>query len=157
MLLVYRRFRTTFNENAFERADMTDQQSPSTDFPYDTRLNVLFPPLEKIELDTLVDSVRHPWYNQTLCRVNDSVIRVGVVKGEYHWHKHDEDDEFFFVVDGRFLIDLEPTATGEPGKVVELKPREGFTVPKGVVHRTRAPERSVILMVETASIVPTGD
>jgi mannose-6-phosphate isomerase-like protein (cupin superfamily) len=136
---------------------MTDQQSPSTEFPYDTHLNVLFPPLEKIELDTLVESVRHPWYNQTLCRVNDSVIRLGVLKGEYHWHKHDADDEFFFVLQGRFLIDLEPTTTGEPGRVVELKPREGFTVPKGVVHRTRAPERSVILMVETSAIVPTGD
>jgi mannose-6-phosphate isomerase-like protein (cupin superfamily) len=79
------------------------------------------------------------------------------MQGEYHWHKHDNDDEFFFVLDGRFLIDLEPSASGEPGKVVELRPREGFTVPKGVVHRTRAPERSVILMVETASIVPTGD
>ncbi len=82
---------------------------------------------------------------------------MGVVQGEYHWHKHDDDDEFFLCLDGRFLIDLEPSEDGEPGKVVELKPREGFTVPKGVVHRTRAPERSVILMVETAAIVPTGD
>ena len=61
------------------------------------------------------------------------------------------------LVDGRFLIDLEPEADGvTPGRIVELRPREGFVVPKGVVHRTRAPERSVILMVETASIVPTG-
>jgi mannose-6-phosphate isomerase-like protein (cupin superfamily) len=79
------------------------------------------------------------------------------MQGEYHWHHHDNDDEFFYVVDGRFLIDLEPEADGvTPGRVVELRPREGFVIPKGVVHRTRAPERSVILMVETASIVPTG-
>jgi mannose-6-phosphate isomerase-like protein (cupin superfamily) len=126
-------------------------------FPYDTRLDVLFPSLEKIALDPLIAAVRHPWYNQTLARVNGSVVRLAVIQGEYHWHRHDADDEFFYVVEGRFLIDLEPTADGvTPGRVVELQPREGFVVPKGVVHRTRAPERSVILMIETASIVPTG-
>jgi mannose-6-phosphate isomerase-like protein (cupin superfamily) len=79
------------------------------------------------------------------------------MQGEYHWHHHDADDEFFFVLSGRFLIDLEPAEDGvTPGRVIELTPRQGFTVPKGVVHRTRAPERSVILMVETAAIVPTG-
>ena len=127
-------------------------------FPYATHLDVKFRALEKVELDPLVEAVRDQWYNQTLARVNDSVVRLGVMQGEYHWHKHDEDDEFFYVVDGRFLIDLEPEDDGEtPGRVVELRPREGFVVPKGVVHRTRAPERSVILMVETAAIVPTGD
>jgi mannose-6-phosphate isomerase-like protein (cupin superfamily) len=126
-------------------------------FPYATYLNVLFPSLEKIALDPLIAAVRHPWYNQTLARVNDSVVRLAVIQGEYHWHRHDADDEFFYVVEGRFLIDLEPAADGvTPGRVVELRPREGFVVPKGVVHRTRAPERTVILMVETASIVPTG-
>jgi mannose-6-phosphate isomerase-like protein (cupin superfamily) len=100
---------------------------------------------------SLVTGVRHPWYNQTLCRVNDSVIRLGVFQpGEYHWHKHDQDDEFFFVLEGRFIIDLE-------SRSIELEPRQGFVVPKGVVHRTRAPERAVILMAETAAIVPTGD
>jgi len=80
------------------------------------------------------------------------------MQGQYHWHKHDADDEFFYVIEGRFLIDLEPGGDGHtPGRVVELLPRQGFVVPKGVVHRTRAPERSVILMVETAAIVPTGD
>ena len=73
------------------------------------------------------------------------------------WHEHTEDDEFFFVLEGRFLIDLEPQADGlTPGRVVALGPREGFVVPKGVRHRTRVPERAVILMVETAGIVPTG-
>ena len=131
--------------------------SDSPQFPYATHLNVLFSALEKIQLDPLVASVRDPWYNQTLARVNDSVVRLGVMEGSYHWHKHDADDEFFYVIAGRFLIDLEPGSDGEtPGRVVELMPREGFVVPKGVVHRTRAPERSVILMVETAAIVPTG-
>jgi mannose-6-phosphate isomerase-like protein (cupin superfamily) len=126
-------------------------------FPYATHLNVLFPALERIDLDSLVEAVRDDWHNQTLTRVNDSVVRLGVMTGEYHWHHHEAEDEFFFVLSGRFLIDLEPEADGAtPGRVVELGPRQGFTVPKGVVHRTRAPERSVILMVETAAIVPTG-
>jgi mannose-6-phosphate isomerase-like protein (cupin superfamily) len=119
-------------------------------FPYDTRLDVLRGPLEVIDVSALAATVTHPWFNQTLCKVNDSVVRVGIVKGEYHWHKHDEDDEFFWVVEGQLLVDLE-------GKTVALKPGQGYVVPKGVVHRTRAPERTVILMVENAGIVPTGD
>jgi mannose-6-phosphate isomerase-like protein (cupin superfamily) len=129
----------------------------SSPYPYATHLNVLFGALEKIELDPLVSVVRDQWYNQTLARVNDSVVRLGVMQGDYHWHQHDSDDEFFYVVEGRFLIDLDPAADGTtPGRVIELTPRQGFVVPKGVIHRTRAPERSVILMIETAAIVPTG-
>ena len=130
---------------------------PSPDNRYATHLNVLFPPLAKIELDPLIAAVRDDWYNQTLVRVNESVVRLGVMQGEYHWHEHAADDELFFVLEGRFLIDLEPRADGvTPGRVVTLLPREAFVVPKGVRHRTRAPERSVVLMVETAGIVPTG-
>ena len=120
------------------------------DFPYQTILDVRYPPLEVVDVPALVGAVDHPWYNQTLCRVNDAVVRLGVMQGEYHWHKHDNDDEFFFVLDGVFCIDLED-------RVVELQPRQGFVVPRGVVHRTRAPQRAVILMVETSAIVPTGD
>ena len=121
-----------------------------TQFPYDTRLNVLHKPLELIDEKALSDAAPHKWYNQTLCQVNASVVRIGVIEGEYHWHKHDNDDEFFYVVEGKLLIDLEDRS-------VELTPRQGFVVPKGVVHRTRAPQRTVILMFENAGIIPTGD
>jgi mannose-6-phosphate isomerase-like protein (cupin superfamily) len=120
------------------------------DYPYSTHLNIHYPPLAVVDVPALVAATTHPWYNQTLCRVNDSVVRLGVVQGEYHWHKHDEEDEFFYVVEGRLLIDLEE-------RTVELLPQQGFVVPKGIVHRTRAPERTVMLMVEGAGIVPTGD
>jgi len=119
-------------------------------YPYATYLDVRFPPLSLVDVGKLVDACTERWYNQTLCKVNDSVVRLGVMQGEYHWHKHDNDDEFFFVLEGRFIIDLE-------GKSIDLGPQQGFVVPKGVVHRTRAPERAVILMVETAAIIPTGD
>jgi mannose-6-phosphate isomerase-like protein (cupin superfamily) len=120
------------------------------EFPYETFLNVLFEPLQIVDVASLTAKRSSGWYNQTLCRVNESVVRLGVMQGEYHWHKHDNDDEFFFVLSGRFVIDLE-------GRSVELAPQEGFVVPKGIVHRTRAPERAVVLMVENATITPTGD
>ena len=135
----------------------TSKATNPEDFPYDTRLNVLYEPLTVVSVDDVAATVTHPWFNQTLVRVNESVVRMAVVKGEYHWHEHDNDDEFFFVLEGEFLIDLEPQADGvTPGRVIALGARDGFVVPKGVRHRTRAPERCVILMVETASIVPTG-
>ena len=124
--------------------------SEATQHSYVTRLNVQYKPLEVIEERELADACQHPWYNQTLCEVNDSVVRLGVVEGEYHWHKHEADDEFFYVVEGRLLVDLKD-------RTVELTPRQGFVVPRGVLHRTRAPERTVILMVENAGIIPTGD
>jgi len=124
--------------------------SQTETYPYATHLDIRYPPLEVVDVPELVASCIDRWYNQTLCQVNGSVVRLGVVQGEYHWHKHDDDDEFFFVIEGRFVIDLE-------GRSVELRPRQGFVVPKGVNHRTRAPERAVILMVENAGIVPTGD
>jgi mannose-6-phosphate isomerase-like protein (cupin superfamily) len=103
-----------------------------------------------VDVPAVVGAVRDQWFNQTLCKVNDSVLRLGVMQGEYHWHKHDNDDELFFVLEGRFFVDLQDRS-------VELAQWQGFTVPKGVIHRTRAPERAVILMMENAGIVPTGD
>jgi oxalate decarboxylase/phosphoglucose isomerase-like protein (cupin superfamily) len=123
---------------------------PVADYPYETRLNILHQPLEIIDVKTLADACQYPWFNQTLCKVNESVVRVGIIQGEYHWHKHDDDDEFFYVVEGQLLIDLED-------QIVELKPLQGFVVPKGILHRTRAPQRTVILMVENAGIIPTGN
>jgi mannose-6-phosphate isomerase-like protein (cupin superfamily) len=125
---------------------MSDIQS----YPYETRLNVLFKPGEVIDEKALAEACAYKWYNQTLCQVNQSVVRLGVVEGEYHWHKHDADDEFFYVVEGQLLIDLED-------RTVELATRQGFVVSKGVTHRTRALQRTVILMVENAGIIPTGN
>jgi mannose-6-phosphate isomerase-like protein (cupin superfamily) len=122
----------------------------STAYPYTTNYDAAFGPLELIDIAKVRDRVTVDWFNQTLCQVNDSVIRLGVVKGEYHWHKHDKEDEFFFVVDGVLLIDLE-------GETVELRPNQGFTIPRGVLHRTRALERTTILMVEPKTVVATGD
>jgi mannose-6-phosphate isomerase-like protein (cupin superfamily) len=123
--------------------------SETRPYPYETRLGIQYKPLEVIEEKGLADACTSKWFNQTLCQVNQAVVRLGVVQGEYHWHKHVADDEFFYVVEGQLLIDLED-------RTVQLAPRQGFVVPKGVMHRTRAPQRTVILMVENVGIVPTG-
>jgi mannose-6-phosphate isomerase-like protein (cupin superfamily) len=119
-------------------------------FPYVTRLDIKFDPLQTIDVGEMARVCTDKWFNQTLTKVNDSVVRVGIVEGEYHWHKHDKDDEFFFVLSGQLFVDLED-------RTIELNPNQGVTVPRGVVHRTRAPQKTVMLMVETSEIQPTGD
>ena len=122
----------------------------ASEFPYSINYEVAYGFLKLIDIEKISFEVTQEWFNQTLCEVNDSVIRLGVIRGEFHWHKHDKEDEFFYVVDGTLYIDLED-------RVVELKPRQGFSVPRGMLHRTRAPERTTILMVEPRSVVATGD
>ena len=122
----------------------------TTPSPYTIHNDVAFGFLSLIDVDKIRQGVTEEWFNQSLCEVNDCVVRLGVVQGEFHWHKHDNEDEFFFVVDGRLIIDLEDRS-------VELLPKQGFTIPKGVVHRTRAPVRTAMLMVEGRTVTPTGD
>lgn len=120
-------------------------------YPYVNHMNILYEPLQLIDVQSLVNQCTDQWYNQTLCKVNDSVVRLGILQGEYHWHKHDKEDEFFFTLDGMLIIDI------EAGESIELRPHQGYVVPKGIVHKTRAPGKTVVLMIETAGIVPTGD
>ncbi len=117
---------------------------------YIINLEAKFDFLQLIDVPSLVAACKEQWYNQTLCRVNDSVVRLGILQGEFHWHKHDEEDEFFFALQGRLLIDLED-------KTITLEPDQGYAIPKGIVHRTRAPERAVVLMIEKSSVKPTGN
>lgn len=117
---------------------------------YDIQLDDKFGSLQLIDLPAEI-AAHEPWFNQTLTTVNDAVVRLGIIEGDFHWHKHDEEDEFFLVLEGQLLIDIEDAET------VTLDPHQGYTVPRGVVHRTRAPERTAILMVEPAGVMPTGD
>src|SRR5512147_606843 len=123
---------------------MTDE------YPYVTKLEIKFKHLEVIDLSAIVSACRDKWFNQTLTKVNDSVIRIGIVEGEYHWHKHENDDEFFFVLEGQLLIDLQD-------RTIALNPNQGVTISKGILHRPRAPQKTVMLMVETSAIQPTGN
>lgn len=120
-------------------------------YPYVNHMNILYDALQRVDVPSLVERCTDRWYNQTLCRVNDSVVRLGILQGEYHWHKHDKEDEFFFTLQGKLIVDI------QDGASAELHPFQGYVVPKGLVHRTRAPEKTVILMIENAGIIPTGD
>ena len=120
-------------------------------YPYVNHMNILYDALQIVDIPALVEKCTDGWYNQTLCQVNESVVRLGILKGEYHWHKHDAEDEFFFTLNGELLIDIENSET------ITLKQHQGCVVSKGIVHKTRAPEKTVVLMIETAGIVPTGD
>ena len=117
---------------------------------YDINLDDKFGQLTLI--DVAAEAAAHePWFNQTLTSVNDAVVRLGVLEGDFHWHKHAAEDEFFLVLEGELVIELEAET------VVRLGPHQGFTVPKGVIHKTSAPRRTVVVMVEPASVAPTGD
>ena len=118
---------------------------------YSIDLNIKLGFLKLIDIPCLVAKVTDDWSNQTLCKVNDCVVRLGVFrKGEFHWHKHDKEDEFFFVLEGRFVIELE-------AETVTLERHQGFTIPKGIMHKTSALEPTSILMMEAATVKPTGD
>jgi mannose-6-phosphate isomerase-like protein (cupin superfamily) len=122
----------------------------SNQYPYVTRLDVKYKHLEVIDVPAIVKDCTDQWFNQSLAKVNDSVVRIGIVQGEYHWHKHENDDEFFFVLEGQLLIDLQDG-------IIELNPGQGVTISKGVLHRPRALQKTVMLMVETSTIQPTGN
>jgi len=104
---------------------------------------------DKVDVTGLA-AAQKPWWNGTLCAVNDSWVRLGVIEGDFHWHKHDETDEFFYVVEGHLDIELKD-------RMISLDPGQAFTVPKGVMHLPHARGRTVILMVEKEGVVPTGD
>ena len=117
---------------------------------YDIRYDDKYGQLTHIDL--VAEGVAHdPWFNQTLTTVNDSVVRLGVLEGDFHWHKHDHEDEFFLVLAGELVIEVEDSET------VRLAPHQGYTVPRGVMHKTSAPVRTTLIMVEPAGVVPTGD
>jgi len=121
-----------------------------SDSKYNIDLEVQFEPLEVINFTEIIGKCDKKWQNLSVSQVNDCLVRLGVIEGAFHWHRHDNEDEFFYVIEGTLLIDLED-------KTVELAPKQGFTVPRGVNHRTRAPERTAILMVEGSTVTPTGD
>jgi len=120
------------------------------DYNYTTKLDIKFKLFKLIDIPQLVMETKNKWFNQTLTEVNGSVVRVGIVEKEYHWHKHEIDDEFFFVLEGKLFVDIED-------KTIELNPGQGVTISKNVTHRTRATQKTVMLMVENKGIIPTGD
>jgi mannose-6-phosphate isomerase-like protein (cupin superfamily) len=83
--------------------------------------------------------------------VDEAAVRLGVLEGDFHWHKHESEDEFFLVLEGRLRLEIQGR---EP---ITLEPHQAVTVPKGVMHFPHALGRTVVLMIERASVKPTGD
>ena len=99
--------------------------------------------LQLTDVCEAIERADHPWYDQTLIEVAGILLRLGVcADGEYHWHKHQEQDEFFYVIDGRLRIELEGR---DP---VELAPGVAFSVPRGTLHRPVALQPTQVLMIE---------
>lgn len=123
-------------------------------YSYNQRMDIQFGHQELIDIPKVIAECTDKWFNQTLTKVNGSVVRIGIIEGEYHWHKHENEDEFFYVISGKLFIDLEDSEGA--CKVIELNPNEGATISKNVMHRTRAPQKTVMLMVESDTIDPIG-
>ncbi|MCI0382484.1 MAG: cupin domain-containing protein [Chlamydiae bacterium] len=88
------------------------------------------------------------WSPIDVAHINDWVLRAAAIKGEYHWHSH-QDDELFFVYKGEIAIDT------EKGPIF-LKEGQGAVIPKGLSHKPKAEKRAVILMIEPARLKSTG-
>ena len=118
---------------------------------YDIRYDDKYGQLTHIDL-AAEGAAHDPWFNQTLTTVNDCVVRLAVIDGRLvDWHKHQHEDEFFLVLEGRLELEVEGR---EP---FVLGPRQGVTIPRGIVHRPHALGRTVVLMVEPATVVRTGN
>lgn len=124
---------------------------PESDRPYEIHLEEKYGKSMLIDIPAEVAACTDEWFNQTLTTVNDAVVRLGIVRGEFHWHTHEDEDEFFLVLDGQLSLDIQDQGT------VVLDRHQAYTVPRGVAHRSRAPERTVVLMIEPGGVVPTGD
>jgi len=120
------------------------------DSHYSIDTKIQFDYLELIDVKKIIEDSQKQWQNYSLCRVNENVLRIGIIQGEFHWHKHDSGDEFFLVLEGKLIIEFE-------NREVELLPLQSLVVPKGMMHKTRAPERTSILMIGDLQVKPTGD
>ncbi|MEE1938244.1 cupin domain-containing protein [Streptomyces sp. TRM 70361] len=108
-------------------------------------------PVNLVEALASFDDVYSP---RIVTRVNDYDVRIAHVRGEHVWHVHEDTDEFFLVLDGRFDIALRD-AEGNESTVV-LHRGDTFTVPRGTEHRPSSPGGS-IMMFEPSGTATTGD
>ncbi len=106
--------------------------------------------MEAVNLAEKLETFSEHWQPRTVSQFNGHDIMVIKVKGEFIWHKHDETDDFFLVLEGRITIRM------RKGNVT-LGPGEMFVVPKGVEHQPVAEDEAHILLIEQTGTPNTGD
>jgi len=105
---------------------------------------------DKINLVSKLARFQDHWKPRTVAQLNEYDIMVVKVQGEFVWHKHDNTDDFFLVLDGRLEIRLRE-------RTVRLGPGELFVVPRGVEHQTYAKQEASLLLIEPTGTPNTGD
>lgn len=106
--------------------------------------------MNKINLDEKFSLFDEHWRPKTIAALNGQEVRIVKVKGEFPWHHHENEDEFFMVWNGRFRVEFRD-------RVVTLEPGECVLVPRGTEHRTCADEEACILVFEPAATLNTGN
>jgi mannose-6-phosphate isomerase-like protein (cupin superfamily) len=106
--------------------------------------------MDKVNLSQKFDQIEEFWSPRIVGELNKQVVKIARIEGEFIWHKHEEQDEFFLVVKGEMVIRLR-------AREVDLKEGEFFVVPRGVEHKPAAEEEAHILMFEPAGTLNTGD
>jgi len=117
------------------RTNQNDQVSTHTE-------DAALPRLTVVNLKQQANSVDQSYKNFVVVNINNHCVRLAVMQGEFRWHQHPRSDECFLVVEGELEIDL------ADGRTFRLKPGEVFTIPAGVIHRTRSHARAVNLCFE---------
>lgn len=106
--------------------------------------------LEKLNIDSLTKHIQDDWKNFVVSEINNHVVRLSVIQRDFHWHFHQNSDEYFYVIEGKLFVDLED-------RTEVLTPGQMITIPKNVKHRTRAKERTIVLCFESQDNDVKGD
>ena len=121
---------------------MTDYRTEQKDISITHDETAAFAALAIADLKQAAASVLDEYKNFVALKVNDHCVRLAVMQGEFRWHHHPNSDECFLVLEGELEIDL------ADGQTFRLSPGEAFTIPAGVIHRTRSRKRAVNLCFE---------
>jgi mannose-6-phosphate isomerase-like protein (cupin superfamily) len=109
--------------------------------------------ISKVSLEEKMREIAgKPWHPIEVARVNDQVVRMALCRGEYHWHKHTNEDELFYVLKGELIVQMKA-----PHSDITLGEGELVVVPKGVEHCPKSSVDTYILMFEPYELKSRGD
>jgi len=106
--------------------------------------------IEKVNISEAFTKISTYWDPKIAGALNDQYVKLAKFKDTFPWHKHDDEDEMFLVIEGEFTMEFRD-------RKIELKPNEFLIVPKGVEHRPVALNEASVLLFEPKSTLNTGD